>query len=100
MCSVTKLSHFVDLALHSGRKVGARPKAPASITSQVLSLESTSKVGNPVRIAMITDIGDKVPTPERDLLLDMVWSADSRYVVFVGLTSFAVVDVDAIAEAN
>ncbi len=65
-----------------------------------ISLPDVKDVGMPVRISMVTDLYGKVATPERDILLDMVWSADSQFVVFVGLTSLAIVDVEALADTN
>ncbi len=82
------------------------PSSPSKAEStrqhflQFLSLETKTKVNGPVRIPMITGMGGSKPRLGRDLLVDMIWSADGRYVVFVGLTSLAIVDVEKLAAEN
>jgi len=61
---------------------------------QVASLKEGAWVGEPLRIPMVTRLAGREARPGRDYLVDICWSADERYVVYVGRTSLCIVPVE------
>jgi len=60
----------------------------------VVSLADATLVGKRLRIPMVTRLAGRQAKPGRDKFVDICWSADERYVVYIGRTSLCVVPVE------
>jgi len=82
----------IELSLIMGG--GGRLGSQRQHYHQVASLKEEAWVGEPLRIPMVTRLAGREAKPGRDYLVDICWSADERYVVYVGRRSLCIVPVE------